>query len=478
MLASSSRPSPYQVAFVLGEMLLMGAGTVLALWIRLPDPAAELFTWRYSWHRVVLVPLVLQATFYYFDLQNFRIARPFVWTIARVAQAMAVGLTVLAVIYYLVPRLYLGRGVLVLCFFTISTLVLLWRGMYAWALRQQLFSTRVILVGSGSMADSILEELVSRSDNVYNVVCLVSPIDPDDPQHPCRTHPVDLMEAWARLLKTEVRYDTDNLEGLVRYYQADLVVVAMDERRGCMPLKELLRCRMLGVPVMQGEDFFEAIAGRILAEHIKTSWLIFSPGFHTSPLRRFTKRAFDIFFSLLGLILSSPLALLTALAIRLEGPGPILYRQERVGQYGRVFTIYKFRSMVPNAEENTGPVWAREDDERVTRVGRVIRRLRLDEIPQLWNVLRGDMSFVGPRPERPHFVERLQARLPYYAERHNVKPGVTGWAQTCYPYGASEAAALEKLNYDLYYIKHSSLSLDLLILVQTIRLLLFGGGGR
>jgi sugar transferase (PEP-CTERM system associated) len=235
---------------------------------------------------------------------------------------------------------------------------------------------------------------------------------------------------------------------------------------------------MKGLPVMAGEDFFETIGGRILAERIKTSWLVFSPGFTTSALRRFSKRSFDIAFSLLGLILSSPLALITALAVRIDSKGTAVYRQERMGQYDRSFTMYKFRSMRIDAEAQSGPVWAKEDDDRVTRVGRIIRKTRLDEIPQMWNVLKGDMSFVGPRPERPHFVKTLEKRLPYYSERHNVKPGITGWAQVCYPYGSSRAAALEKLNYDLYYIKHSSLSMDLLILFQTFRLLLFGGGGR
>ncbi len=478
MLATSSRPSPYQVLFMVGEFVLMGLGTILALIIRLPDPAAELFTWKYSWHRVVLVPIVLQVTFYYFDLHNFRIARPFIWTVARLAQALGVGILVLAVIYYILPRLFLGRGVLILVFFTVFGLCLIWRGLYSWALKHHIFATRLLLVGMGSLADSIAEELLSRSDNVYQVVCIVCPGAGNPPPDSPEALDVELMQAWGRLLKADVRLEANELVGLARYYNAEMIVVAMDERRGRMPLDELLRIRMLGLPVMSGEDFFENIAGRILADRIKTSWLIFSSGFTTSGLRRFSKRAFDVSLSLLGLILSSPLALLTALAVRLDSPGPIIYRQERVGQFDKPFIMYKFRSMKVDAEAESGPVWATADDERVTRVGRIIRKLRLDEIPQMWNVLKGDMSFVGPRPERPHFVKTLEARLPYYAERHNVKPGLTGWAQVCYPYGSSQAAALEKLNYDLYYIKHSSLSLDILILIQTLRLLLFGGGGQ
>lgn len=485
MQVPSSRPSPYLIAFILGESLLMGLGTLLAVYFR-TGTFTEIFTWRYSWHRIVVVPMVLQFTFYYFDLHNFRAARPFLWTVTRLVQAMAVGTLAMAVVYYIFPRLFLGRGVLVLGFFIITLLTLIWRGLYGWALRQRLLATKVLLLGAGNLADSILEEVVSRSDNIYNIVCIVDPTPDGREGRPCRqpgepppdAPPVDLLEIWANLLKADLRRDPSELVGLIRHHQANLVVVAMGEKRARMPLEELLRCRMLGVPILAGEDFLEAIAGRILADHIRPSWLIFSPGFKTNELRRLSKRGVDIFLSALGLLLALPLTALTALAVRLDSRGRVIYRQERVGQYGRLFEILKFRTMVEDAEKDTGPVWATAGDARVTRVGRFLRKSRLDEIPQMWNVLKGDMSFVGPRPERPLFVERLTARLPYYSERHNVKPGITGWAQVCYPYGSSEAAALEKLNYDLYYIKHSSFSMDVMILVQTARIMLFGGGGR
>jgi sugar transferase (PEP-CTERM system associated) len=472
----SSRPSPYQIAFVAGEALLMGLGALLAIYLRTGDPG-EILTWRYSWHRIVVVPLVLQVAFYYSDLHNFRIARPFLWTVARVAQAMTLGALGLSMVYYLFPRLFLGRGVLLLAVLIITGLVLIWRGLYRWALSQKLFATRLLLLAEGALADSILEELVSRSDNIYTVTCIVDMDDPPAAGQDAADSP-NLMRAWSRLLKADLRREANELAGLARHHHAELVVVAMDEKRGRMPLDELLRCRMLGVPILRGEDFLENIAGRILADRINPSWLIFSPGFQTGAVRRITKRGMDLACSLVGLILASPFILLTALLVRLSGPGPVVFRQDRVGQDGRVFTIFKFRTMVADAEAATGPVWAQENDQRVTRVGALLRKLRLDELPQLYNVLRGDMSFVGPRPERPHFVEQLIARLPYYSERHNVKPGVTGWAQVCFPYGASVAAALEKLNYDLYYIKHSSLSMDLMILLQTVKIMLFGGGGR
>ncbi len=480
MLISSSRPSPYIIAFVLGESLLMIVGAVLAVYFRL-GTTAEIFTFRYSWHRLLLVPVVLQATFYYSDLHNFRISRPFIWTVARVTQAMAVGTLVLAVIYYFLPRLLLGRGILFLSFIITTGLVLIWRGLYRWALQQRFLAARLLVLGSGSLADSIIEELISRSDNVYNVVGLVdlsghgyARRKGDAPPTP----EVNLSEHWATLLRAELRHDPGELVGLVRYLEVNMVVVAMDEKRGRMPLEELLEIRMLGVPIITGEDFYEQIAGRILADRIRPGWLIFSPGFATSRLRNFTKRGMDVGISMLGLILTLPFTLLVALAIKLDSKGPLIYRQERTGQYGRIFQVLKFRSMVSDAEKLSGPVWAEEDDPRITRVGRFIRKLRLDEIPQMYNVLKGEMSFVGPRPERPTFVAQLSKELPYYQERLKAKPGITGWAQVCYPYGSSVNAALEKLNYDLYYIKHSSISMDLMILLQTIKIIIFGGGGR
>ena len=253
----------------------------------------------------------------------------------------------------------------------------------------------------------------------------------------------------------------------------------MSEKRGTMPLQEMLRCRMHGMPVILGEDFFEEMAGRIMVRHIRPSWLVFSPrGFKATALQKVTKRVFDLGVSFVGLVLCSPLMILTALAVRLDSKGPIIYRQTRSGQNRKVFDLYKFRSMISEAEAETGPVWSSENDPRITRVGRFIRKTRLDEMPQMWNVFKGDMSFVGPRPERPEIVKELVAEIPFFNERHNVKPGITGWAQVCFPYGSSVAASMEKLSYDLYYIKNAGLGTDLAILFQTFKIILFGGGGR
>ncbi len=244
-----------------------------------------------------------------------------------------------------------------------------------------------------------------------------------------------------------------------------------------MPIRNLLQCKLEGIEIDEGITFYEAITGKILVEKVNPAWLIFSEGFKTGRIRYIVKRSMDIAFSVFGLIFSLPVTLPTALLIKLESPGPVFYSQEHVGEKGQSFNVLKFRSMRQDAEKN-GAVWAQKNDPRVTRVGAIIRKTRIDEIPQMWNVLKGEMSFVGPRPERPVFVDQLTKVIPYYSLRHSVKPGLTGWAQVCYPYGASEEDALRKLEYDLYYIKNSSVFIDILIVFRTVKIILFQKGAR
>jgi sugar transferase (PEP-CTERM system associated) len=264
---------------------------------------------------------------------------------------------------------------------------------------------------------------------------------------------------------------------LVRSGDVDRIVVGLSDRRGRLPIDELLEAKLAGVRIEDTGTIYERLTGKILLEDLKPSWLIFSDGFRATRLTRAAKRAIDISLSLVGVVLGGPLMALTALAVRLESDGPVLYKQERVGEHGREFTLFKFRSMRVDAEQGT-PIWARDQDDRVTGVGRFIRLTRLDELPQLWNVLRGDMSFVGPRPERPFFVEQLAAQIPFYRQRHAVKPGVTGWAQVKYRYGASIEDAREKLRYDLYYIKHMSIVFDLTIVFDTVKVILSAKGAK
>ena len=271
--------------------------------------------------------------------------------------------------------------------------------------------------------------------------------------------------------------DYTQICSIARAGEVDRIIVALDERRGKFPLEQLLSCRLDGIPVEDGLAFTEQLAGKLSVENLHPSVLIFSDGFKRSAIFKQMKRVFDILASAVGLTLFFPVSLIIALATKLDSRGPIFYQQERVGKDGRIFRLLKFRSMCLDAEKG-GPVWAKVDDRRITRVGRTIRKLRLDEIPQMINVFKGEMSFVGPRPERPFFVEQLKKGIPYYSQRHVIKPGITGWAQICYRYGASEGDALEKLKYDLYYIKHMSLFFDLVIIFETAKIVLLGEGAR
>ena len=295
------------------------------------------------------------------------------------------------------------------------------------------------------------------------------------------------LRLWGLSMRTETRLeisskamiigDYTQISSIVKAGDVDRIIVALDERRGKFPLEQLLYCRLKGIPVDDGISFTEQLAGKLSVESLHPSFLIFSDGFKSSNIIKRVKRGVDILASLVAFTLLFPITLLISLAIRLDSKGPILYKQERVGEDGISFNLLKFRSMRVDAEA-MGPVWASVDDPRITRVGRVIRKLRLDEIPQMINVLKGAMSFVGPRPERPFFVKQLEKEVPYYSQRHVTKPGITGWAQISYRYGASKEDAVEKLKYDLYYIKHMSIVLDLTIIFETAKIVLLGKGAR
>jgi sugar transferase (PEP-CTERM system associated) len=259
---------------------------------------------------------------------------------------------------------------------------------------------------------------------------------------------------------------------------AGTIVVALTERRGSLPTAQILACKLRGVAVEDWPAFYEKLTGKICVEDLRPSWLVFAEGFHRSRLTRLLKRVVDVGLSCGFLLGGWPVFLCAALAVKLDSPGPVFFRQQRVGEGGRIFRLLKFRTMVQDAEQRTGPVWATEADPRVTRVGRWLRATRLDELPQILNVLKGEMSFIGPRPERPHFVAQLREQIPYYDQRHTIKPGITGWAQVCYRYGATIEDAREKLQYDLYYVKNMSPFLDILILIASIQVVLLGKGAR
>ena len=353
-----------------------------------------------------------------------------------------------------------GRGVLVLSLATFGLLQFFWHAfLQIWA-KTPAFARRVLILGTGPLARQ-LGNLITSSKRNYILCGYLN----------CVNEPVTVPRG------TIVGSERDLIETAKRE-KVDKIIVSLSERRGVFPLESLMDCKMNGIKVVDAPSFYENMSGKLLLEYITPSWFIFSHGFRFTALYSFFKRLTDIALALLLIVLTFPILPIIALLIKLDSPGPILFTQERVGQRDVSFFIFKFRTMVQNAENMTGAVWAKQNDPRVTALGRLLRKSRLDEIPQLLNVLRGEMSIVGPRPERPEFMTELKEVVPFYSERHYFKPGITGWAQVCYPYGSSVNDALEKLRYDMYYIKNWSLVLDFMIILETIKVVLFGRGGR
>ncbi len=415
--------------------------------------------------RAVLFALGLVAGMAALGLYNAHQRERWAGQMVRQLAGFTLGGTGLILVYYIFPPAYIGRGVLLIAVLLGFIAVALTRALFLRLVDSELLRRRILVWGAGERASSIPEKLRRRSDRRgFRVVGFV----------PLAHEPV--VVPADRLLDP----GSAPLLDWLRHLDIDEIVVGVDDRRRGPSMMQLLECRLAGIPVIELPTFFERESGRVELRLVDPSWLVYAEGFDASPSGRAFKRTFDLGFGLLALALTWPLMLAVALAIRLEsGPGrPILYRQERVGLAGRTFMLVKFRSMRIDAEGDGVARWASRDDDRVTRVGRFIRKTRLDELPQLVNILRGDMSLVGPRPERPQFVAELASQIRYYDLRHCVKPGLAGWAQLRYPYGASAAEAAGKLEYDLYYVKNHDLLMDLLILLQTVEVVLFGRGAR
>ncbi len=380
---------------------------------------------------------------------------------ARLAVALSLGVMFLSLIFFLVPALTFWRSNLLYSTVIATILLVTVRALLGKTLGGETFKRRIVVLGAGARAARILA--LSEQPGVNFIVAGF----------------VRMSEPEPVVQDAMPRGDIPNLAAHIVDLNASEVVLALDERRNALPMKDLLRVRTTGVQVSEISSFLERETGRIDLKSVNPSWLIFSDGFASSRmLSSVFKRAFDIFAGGLLLAITLPIIVLTAIAIKLESKGPAFYRQRRVGLYNEGFDILKLRSMRQDAEVAGKAVWAAEDDPRITRIGRFIRKVRIDELPQTWTVLKGEMSFVGPRPERPQFVQQLEDQLPFYAERHMVKPGITGWAQINYPYGASIEDARHKLEYDLYYAKNYSPFLDMLILLQTLRVVLWPAGAR
>ena len=453
------------------RVLLLGVVDVLLLMIAMYLAAFVWFGGDIAAREAELGSLILEAMVFAavtmtclvaMGLYTRRLNQRTIAVLARVLVGFFSGALIMAVLLYMSDFMRLGRGILGLSIMIAVPLLSLSRVLYVRALGRARFARRVLVYGTGKRAGELSDVRVRQDLRGFQVVGYVPTDNRSHAVAPerCLSPPRDLREFV-------LRHDVDE------------VVVAMDDRRRGLPVEQLLNCRLAGVPVTNVLTFVERESGKVELSMLYPSWLIFSEGINPRGLTRIVTRLFDIFAALALLVIAAPLMLLTALVILIEAgfKGPVMYSQERVGREGLPFTLYKFRSMQQDAEKD-GAQWAVSDDPRVTRVGAFIRKTRLDELPQLLNVLKGEMSFVGPRPERPEFVAQLAEKIPYYRERHCVKPGITGWAQLCYPYGASEQDALEKLQYDLYYVKHKTLMFDLMILLQTAEVVLWRKGAR
>ncbi len=445
------------------ELTLVSLSVLLAAWIRfIDDPATHGAFSEHAIVRAVLVGLFITGAMAAFGLYQMHVRHNRLDFLLRLGLSFAFGSVALLVLYYLVPQTYIGRGIMALALAMGLIAVASARLILLHVFRTDMLRQRILVIGAGENAQLINTRLRRNADRRSFVVVGFVPI----PGHQV-------------LVSDALRIDPDGgLMGLVDTLHVDEVVIAPDDRRGVMPMEEMLACVQRGISVIDLSTFFEREAGLVQLNVVDPSWLVFSGGFDYSTPRRLSKRLFDLAAASILLLVAWPVMLLVALLIRMEDGGPVLYRQVRVGERGTLFELVKFRSMRADAEKDGVARWATKDDDRSTRIGRFIRMTRLDELPQLFSVLAGQMSFVGPRPERPHFVSQLTDEIRYYSVRHCVKPGLTGWAQLRYPYGASVHDAEEKLKFDLFYVKNQGLVFDVMILLQTVEVVMFGRGAR
>ena len=445
------------------ETALIVLAVVAAAYIRLGNRAWAAMAFDAGLPKALLIAAVAQGCLYYADLYDLRLLSDRRELFIRILNALASASLILAGVYYWFPALVIGRGVFMIAAIFVITLVIGWRITFEWASRQVRPRERLLLVGTDASATDLARELFERRHELG--VEIVGFIDPD----PARV--------GSPMINPGVIGTIEDIPSIVRARRVQRVVVSLADARGKLPMSKLLELRLDGVNFDHLASVYEEYTGKIAVENLRPSWLIFSEGFRKTRLLTATKRLIDIGGAAVGLVLALPIMAAIAVAVRLTSPGPVLYHQRRVGRQGQLFTVRKFRSMRDDAERTTGPVWAaKAGDPRVTAIGGWLRRSRLDELPQLWNVLTGDMSLVGPRPERPEFVGELTTQIPFYGQRHILRPGLTGWAQVKYTYGATKEDALQKLQFDLFYIKHLSVALDLYIMIATVKTVLLQRG--
>ena len=411
--------------------------------------------------KIFLILTVYQISLFLSDFYSSGTSWTYKKMTHRLLTSLIIAFCIIRVLYALTPENIFTTKVLTTILVFALFFLLPWRFFYSWFINLSNYKKKVLILGSGKLARDIAREIIKERELSLNVVGFIS----DNPAL-----------QGISIVNPKVIGTTSTLSKIVDNGNIDKIIVAMEERRGNIPLDDLLRYKSYGIKIEDGVNFYEKVTNKLLVEYINPSNLIFCDGFKLSSITMLFKRAYDIVLSSIGLIIASPLFLITSLLIKLESKGPIFFKQERVGRNGKSFYIYKFRSMQMDAEKKTGPIMSFKGDCRVTRLGKIIRKIRLDEIPQLWNVLNGSMSFVGPRPERPMFVDKFKKNIPFYTQRFSLRPGLTGWAQIRSPYASNSEQSLDKLRYELYYLKNFSLLFDLTIILRTIKVVLFARG--
>jgi len=438
------------------ETMVVFTSFLLGILLAIPEESYIALNYQYGYVKILIATGIVLVCSHWFDLYDFTrldAKGDMYFRLFLVPGLFALGL---ALVGWFFPRLLPGNNAALIGLVFLTFGLFGWRTAYSWLVQQPFMQEKVYVLGTGERAQRLVQGLRSRKELGIDVI------------------------GWSGNVEGALTRETTaaHLMELAETHSVHRVIVAMPDRRGTIPVQELLQLRLSGVRIEEAASWLEKMSGRIEVEQLYPSWLIFAEGFRFSSSFNLMRRMLSTFVALILLLVVLPILPLVILAIKLDSKGPILYRQGRVGRAGQVFTCYKFRTMRQDAEADTGPTWADDDDPRITRIGKFLRSSRLDEIPQLWCVFKGDMAFVGPRPERPEFVEWLSKEIPYYGVRHAVRPGITGWAQVRYKYGNTPEDAKEKLQYDLFYIKNASIGLDLLIVFQTVKIVLLGRGAK
>ncbi len=458
----SARLGVRTIGLIVADAVIIYGVIVLALHLRLGfDQAAYQLDVGGGWIKIGVATLICLLVIYLYDLYDYAVMNSRRELFLRLFQALGIAWAILALIFYFAPFSMIGRGVSLISVPLVIVAILVWRIVIHWLTGHPEIGEKIVIAGSGKAAIDTAMAVLKRRDAGYRIVGFLT------------NEPSNIIE---NLPKARILGSLNCVEEVIKKENIDRIVIAVRERRGKFPTEELLRLSLAGdVNIEECTSFYERVTGQVHLDLVRPSWLIFEGRGRDTQLSHIVREIVQRSLALFGIIVSFPISLLTAILIKLESKGDIFYKQERVGKNGKPFNVVKFRSMRSDAEKD-GPVWALSNDNRVTRIGSIIRKIRVDEIPQFWNILIGEMSFVGPRPERPHFVSQLAEEITFYEHRHLVAPGLTGWAQIKYPYGASVEDARQKLQFDLYYIKNQSLALDFVIVFETIKTVIFGRG--